>query len=171
MCIACKLQTETCFRQLLGNLLSNHSVLREHFSKRLQENRVIEILLEKCIPLNWFLRISFVRCSPPEVFLGKDVLKICCKFTRENKCRSVISIKLLSNFIEVTLRHRCSPEHFWRAASDLYLENFLPLFPSRSIFHTETKMYYQFLSFALAFFHLLMHQNWMKAMVTFLVFS
>ena len=41
--------------------------------------------------------------SPPEVFLGKGVLKICIKFTGEHSCQSVISIKLLINFIEITL--------------------------------------------------------------------
>ena len=50
-----------------------------------------------------------LRSSRPEVFLGKGVLKICSKFTEEQPCRSVISIKLQSNFIEITLRHRCSP--------------------------------------------------------------
>ena len=35
------------------------------------------------------------------LFLGEGVLKICSKFTRECPCRSVISIKLLSNFIEI----------------------------------------------------------------------
>ena len=49
------------------------------------------------------------------MFLKKDVLKICSNFTGEHECRSVISIKLLCNFIEITLRHRCSPE----AASEL----------------------------------------------------
>ena len=44
----------------------------------------------------------------PEVFLGKIVLKICSKFTGEHPCRSMISIKLQSNFIEITLRHGCS---------------------------------------------------------------
>ena len=48
------------------------------------------------------------RSSRPEVFLGKGVLKICSKFT-EHPCRSVISIKLLWNFIEVARRHGCSP--------------------------------------------------------------
>ena len=62
------------------------------------------------------------------MFLGKGVLKICCKFTGEhpcrsaisiklqcckftgeNPCRSVISMKLQSNFIEITLRHGSSP--------------------------------------------------------------
>ena len=49
------------------------------------------------------------RSSPPEVFLGKGVLKICNKFTGEHRCRIVISIKFLCNFIEIPLRHRCSP--------------------------------------------------------------
>ena len=44
-----------------------------------------------------------------EVFLGKDVLKICSTFTGEPPCRSVISIKLQSNFIEMTLRRGCCP--------------------------------------------------------------
>ena len=43
------------------------------------------------------------------MFLGQCVLKICNKFTGEHPCRSVISIKLFCNFIEITLRHGCSP--------------------------------------------------------------
>ena len=35
------------------------------------------------------------RNRPPKVFLGKGVLKLCSKFTREHPCRSVISINLL----------------------------------------------------------------------------
>ena len=49
------------------------------------------------------------RSSHPKVFLVEDVLKICSKFTGEHPCRSVISIKLRCNFIEVTLWHGCSP--------------------------------------------------------------
>ena len=51
---------------------------------------------------------GFLRSSHPEVFLRKGVLKIYSKFTWEHPCRSVISIKLQSNFIEITLRHGCS---------------------------------------------------------------
>ena len=40
---------------------------------------------------------SKFRSSHPEVFRGKDVLKICSKFTGEHPCRSAISIKLLCN--------------------------------------------------------------------------
>ena len=49
------------------------------------------------------------RSSRPEVFLIKGVLKICSKFTGEHLSRRVISIKLQSNFIELTFRHGCSP--------------------------------------------------------------
>ena len=34
-----------------------------------------------------------VRNRPPEVFLGRSVPKLCHKFTGENPCRSMISIK------------------------------------------------------------------------------
>ena len=43
------------------------------------------------------------RSRPPDVFLRKRVLKIGSKFLEEYLCRSVISIKLQSNFIETTL--------------------------------------------------------------------
>ena len=36
--------------------------------------------------------VAKVRSSPPEVFLGKGVLKICSKFTGKHPSRSVISI-------------------------------------------------------------------------------
>ena len=49
------------------------------------------------------------RSSRPEMFLVKGVLKICSKFRGEYPCRSVISIKLLCYFIEITLRHGCTP--------------------------------------------------------------
>ena len=39
------------------------------------------------------------RSSHPEVFLVKGVLKICHKFKGEHPC----------NFIEIALRHGCSP--------------------------------------------------------------
>ena len=74
---------------------------------------------------------SKYRSSHSEVFLGKGVLKICSKFRGEHRCQSVISIKLQSNFIEITLHHGCSPvnflanfqntfsyEHLWVAASE-----------------------------------------------------
>ena len=47
---------------------------------------------------------TFSRSSPPEVFLGKDVLQIC----RNLHDQSAISVKLLCNFIETTPQHGCS---------------------------------------------------------------
>ena len=48
------------------------------------------------------------RSNPTEIFLRKGVLKICSKLRGEHPCRSVISIKLESNFIEIAPRHGCS---------------------------------------------------------------
>ena len=47
-------------------------------------------------------------------------MRIFSKFTGEHPCRSVISIKLQSNFIEITLCHGCSPvnlQHIFRKTS------------------------------------------------------
>ena len=47
------------------------------------------------------------------------ILKIYCKFTGEHPCRKAISIKWQSNFIEIKLRHGCSPVnllHIFRAS-------------------------------------------------------
>ena len=54
-------------------------------------------------------RSSLYKTSHPEVFWRKGVLKICSKFTGKHPCRSMISIKLQSDFIEITLRRGCSP--------------------------------------------------------------
>ena len=54
------------------------------------------------------LQICHYRSTRPEVFQGKGVLKICSKFIGEQAYRSVISIQLQSNFIEITPRHGCS---------------------------------------------------------------
>ena len=47
--------------------------------------------------------IRIHKSSHPEVFLDKDVLKICRKFTGEHRIQSVISIKLQSNCYPVNL--------------------------------------------------------------------
>ena len=49
------------------------------------------------------------RSSRPEMFLGKNILEICSKFTAEHLYQSAVSIKLFCNFIEITRRHGCSP--------------------------------------------------------------
>ena len=50
------------------------------------------------------------RSNPPEVFLGKDVLKTCSKFPGEHPCQSAISCKFavyfpLISYLPVNLLH------------------------------------------------------------------
>ena len=64
---------------------------------------------------------------------AKGVLKICSKFTGEHPSQSVIFIKLPGNFIEITLRHGCSPVNL--------LHIFRTIFPRNTsgwlLLHTE----------------------------------
>ena len=67
--------------------------------------------------------------QPSRGFLRKCVLKKCSKFTGEHSCRSAISTKLQSNFIEITMalvlsckfatyfQNTFSEEHLWATAS------------------------------------------------------
>ena len=61
--------------------------------------------------------------SFPLVFLRKSVLKICRKFTGEHPCRSVISINLQSNFVEITLRQLCPPVNLQQIFRTHFPEN------------------------------------------------
>ena len=85
--------------------------------------------------------ISFLsRNSHPEVFLVKGFLKICSKSTREHPCRSATSIKLLSSFIEITLRHGCSPVdllHIFRKPFTKNTSGWLLLIVLMSTFHVK----------------------------------
>ena len=58
----------------------------------------------------WNIRSVFwnLTRNHPEVLLGKYVLKICSKFTREHSCQSAIWMKLHCKFIEIALRHGCT---------------------------------------------------------------
>ena len=84
--------------------------LTDDFHYKVDQNRVILATFHSLL--------DHGRSSRPEAFLGKGVLKICRKFTGEHPCWSVISIKLQSNFIEITLWPGCCPInllHFSRA--------------------------------------------------------
>ena len=65
----------------------------------LRENDVLQNVkqLEVVDELSLMWRRLFTS-SHPEVFLGKGALKICSKVTGEHACRSVIFIKLQSNW-------------------------------------------------------------------------
>ena len=100
--------------------------------------------------MKFIVHVKF-RSSHPEVLLGKGVLEICNKFIREQPYRSAISIKLLYNFTEITLRHGCSPinllhifrlpfpkKNIWMAASE-NSESFAKIFLSLII---KSEKYY-----------------------------
>ena len=76
--------------------------LKKKNFKRCKPNIYCEALLNQ--------QKQTIRCrsSHPEVFLRKGILKICIKFIGENPCRSVVSRKMQSNFIEIARRHGCS---------------------------------------------------------------
>ena len=76
------------------------------------------------IAWNTFKTISIIcRSSHQEIFLVKGVLKICSKFTGEHPCQSVILIKLLCNFIEITVRHGCFPVNLLQIFRTSFLKN------------------------------------------------
>ena len=87
--------------------------------------------------VHWKIDDGNHRSSRPKVILGKGVLKICSKFTGEHSYQSLVSIKLLCNFIEITLWHGCSPENllhiFWTPFPKITFGRLLLWFPS-SIF-------------------------------------
>ena len=56
-----------------------------------------------------YRQVSILRISSSEMFCEKSALKICSKFTGEQACRSVISIKLFRNFIEIAICNWCYP--------------------------------------------------------------
>ena len=61
--------------------------------------------------------------SPPEVFLGKDVLEICSKFTGEHPCRSVMSMIWKWTLLRHIYRHGCSPVNLLHIFRALFLED------------------------------------------------
>ena len=66
---------------------------------------------------------SVFGISRSEVFSRKSVLKICSKFTGEIPCQSVISIKMLCNFIKIALRDWYSPVNLLHSCRAPFLKN------------------------------------------------
>ena len=77
--------------------LENAAVKRSLSWCRKTETKMFQVVLLDFKYLTFFILDLFQndRSSPPEVFSGKSVLKICCKFT-EHPYRSMISRKLQS---------------------------------------------------------------------------
>ena len=77
--------------------------------QRWSRNDYFRCFFTKCELTQRNVFVWILRSSHPEEFLGKGVLKICSKVTREQPYWSAISIKLLCNFIEIPLRHGFAP--------------------------------------------------------------
>ena len=84
----------------LHNLVNCISLSRQTSIENLFGKRAAMVLYLKCQIL--FLQ-SLTRSSPPEVFLWKDLLKICGIFTGEHPYRNV------NYHTKIALRHGCSP--------------------------------------------------------------
>ena len=87
-----------------------------------------KLKLSNCRPISLISNIDkilerLIGSSRPEVFLRKCVLKICSKFAGEHPCRSVISINLFCNLIEIEPRHGCSAVHLLHIFRTPFLRN------------------------------------------------
>ena len=111
----CKLVSILFYDELSSIQSQTYSsfTLQQYFpsSGQLRTDSIFCIFLYGFIFLLYNITVHYQsssRSSHPDSFLGKGVLEICCNLAGENPCRSVISIKLLCNFIKITLRHGCS---------------------------------------------------------------
>ena len=81
---------------------------------------------------------SSFRRTHPEVFWGKGILKMCSK---DHPCRRVISLKLESNFIEITLLHEFSPVNLLHICCKDFLTNVIILqYPKLKIFQESLRI-------------------------------
>ena len=99
--------------------ISKNTIFTEH----LRTTASVEIMQKQSYHILKLIKALNFRSNRPEVLLGKGVLKICSKFTGEHPCRSVISIKLLCNFIEITLWHGCSTVNLLHILRISFLKN------------------------------------------------
>ena len=90
-----------------NKLLRTRSFLNLNILARILFLKIRYLSYLSCVKIATFTTKN--RSSLSEVLLRKDVLKICSKFTGEHPSQSETSIKLLCNFIEIALRHGCSP--------------------------------------------------------------
>ena len=91
---------------------NKQSFLTEHLPWLLRHQFEIEnigIGRFQIILWNFSVLAKSYRSSPPYVFLGKGVLKICSKSKGEHPCQSVISIKGFFKFIQIIFWHGYFP--------------------------------------------------------------
>ena len=94
--------------------------------------------------------IKHQRSSPPQVSSVRSILKICSKFA-EHPCRSAISRKLQSNFIEIALPYGCFPVNLLPIFRTAFLKNtsgglLLTLLPNKESFFSNLNILQMFLN-------------------------
>ena len=88
-------QQSNLFFSCLNNIRRHMTKIKQNCSSWEKYSKGFFKDLSLVLFFSTFIQICSIRSSHPEVFLGKDVLKRCSKFTGEHPSRSVISIKLL----------------------------------------------------------------------------
>ena len=92
------------------------------------------VTFNKFSGMNTVLTFGVYRRSRPAVFIGKSIRKIWSKITEKHLWRSLISLKLQSNFIEIALWPGFSPvnlQHNFRAPFLKNISGWLPLYLER----------------------------------------
>ena len=84
--------------------------------------------------MDWFLYDDGLRHERVKYWLQKQpsrgVLKICSKFTGDHHpCRIAISVKLFYDYIEIALRHGCSPVNLMHIFRTIFPKNTSGLLP------------------------------------------
>ena len=102
------------------------------------------------------------RISHPDEFLEKVILKICSNFKGEHPNRSAISIKLQSNFIEITLRHGCSPVNLLHISRTTLSRNTSVLRINLLSISVITFSWHQKVVFAALYFHIIVAEHFEK---------
>ena len=116
-----RLQKLTCFPNDIRIIKLSQclSMLPLNNLNRFSNKEKTECAISKIIVIKNNSKEAALQRSSQE----KDVLKLCSKFTGEYPCRSKVSIKLHCNFIEITLRHRCSPVNLLHIFRVSFLKN------------------------------------------------
>ena len=129
--------SKLCFTYVIyifSHFFSNINIFSVTHSDWPWISTILEILNMSLLEIPFSID-TWSRSSHLEVFLIKSVVKICSKFTGENPCRSVILIKLQSNFIEIAFHDGCSPvnwPHIFRTPFPRSTSGWLLLFKAQN---------------------------------------
>ena len=107
------------------------TVIESYLNKKMKKanannnSNALELLRHIARLNTWLSPLECFRNSYSEVFIKKGAFKICSKFRGKPPYRSVISINLQNNFIEITLHHGCSPVNLLNIFRTLLLKTSL----------------------------------------------